>query len=126
MYVPQGSLSLTRSVWEIVKNGGFESVHSNPFLGPCTETLVDSGGKWVPFIVDRKESWRLVTAIFPHAGIGRFLLFFLTQVHFTLNLMCLVPIGCAIERNYGSFRLAAIYLLSGVYGESKRSSAKKY
>lgn len=57
-------------IWEVVVNGGFETLHDNPFMGPSTETLVETGGKWVPFIVSRRESWRLFTAIFTHAGFG--------------------------------------------------------
>jgi hypothetical protein len=76
--------------WEIKQNEGIESVHNNPFLGPKTEILIEAGGKWVPFIVARGESWRLLTATFPHAGLGTRapIIFTLSSFGFELGRAC--------------------------------------
>eukprot|EP01126_Amoeba_proteus_P052316 TRINITY_DN6306_c0_g1_i3.p1 TRINITY_DN6306_c0_g1~~TRINITY_DN6306_c0_g1_i3.p1 ORF type:complete len:184 (-),score=42.41 TRINITY_DN6306_c0_g1_i3:538-1089(-) len=75
-------------------------------LGPPVDVLVETGGKWVPFIKQRGESWRLLTSIFLHAGI----------VHLLLNLVTQILIGIRLERIHGTFRIAGVYLVSGVYG----------
>jgi membrane associated rhomboid family serine protease len=69
--------------------------------------LVRFGALYVPDIIEYPTHlWRLVTPIFVHIG----------WQHFLLNFFTLVFIGRQIEEIFGSLRFAAIYLLSGIYG----------
>ena len=52
------------------------------------------------------EFWRLVTSQFVHVF----------QAHMLFNVMSLFLLGLAVERATGSFRLALLWLLSGVAG----------
>jgi rhomboid protease GluP len=52
------------------------------------------------------EFWRLVTPVFIHAG----------PLHLLVNMYSFYALGPAVERFFGSWRLAAVYLLSGVSG----------
>jgi len=52
------------------------------------------------------QIWRLITPIFLHAGLW----------HVGVNMYSLYALGPAIERFFGSIRMAVIYLLSGISG----------
>lgn len=53
------------------------------------------------------DQWyRFLMAIFLHAGV----------VHLAFNLLFQLRVGAAMERDFGSFRIAAIYMISGVAG----------
>ncbi|WP_019948012.1 rhomboid family intramembrane serine protease [Hymenobacter aerophilus] len=52
------------------------------------------------------QPWRLLTSVFLHGGIG----------HLLLNMLTLVFLGLLAERLVGSWRMAGVYLLSGVAG----------
>jgi membrane associated rhomboid family serine protease len=90
-------------IWVLVI-GGFVPLNVNPSAGPSAQTLLDAGGKWTPYILDRNEWWRLISPTFLHAGI----------FHLLSNLIVQVSFGWMLEQKYGTFRFATIYLLSGV------------
>jgi len=50
--------------------------------------------------------WRVISAMFLHAGI----------IHLLLNLLFQVLTGFQLERRYGWWRIAPVYLLSGAFG----------
>jgi len=52
------------------------------------------------------EVWRLVSPMYLHGGL----------VHFALNMLVFVKFGLPVERVHGFLRVAAVYLLSGVFG----------
>jgi rhomboid protease GluP len=54
------------------------------------------------------EWWRIVTPIFLHGGL----------LHFVFNSMALVQLGPLVEDEYGTERLAAIYVICGVAGSA--------
>jgi rhomboid protease GluP len=54
------------------------------------------------------EWWRLVTPVFLHGGL----------LHFALNSMALVRLGPLVEEEYGTERLASIYVLCGLAGSA--------
>ena len=54
------------------------------------------------------EWWRIVTPVFLHGGL----------LHFIFNSMALVQLGPLVEEEYGTERLAAIYVLCGIAGSA--------
>lgn len=90
-------------IWLLSK--GVDSTGANPFLGPTVQTLIDCGAKYTPAIVEG-EWWRLITAMFLHAGI----------IHLVTNLMVQIIFGIVLERRFGTIRFATIYLISGIGG----------
>ena len=77
-------------------SGLWHTAHGIPLawganFGPATQD-----GQW----------WRLVTAMFVHFGL----------LHLVMNLWALWDVGRLLERLYGSWRLAAMYLGCGVFG----------
>ena len=75
-------------------------------------TLIRYGSGFSVLTVGFHEAWRLVTPVFLHAGI----------IHFGFNSMALVQLGPLVEEEYGTERLASIYLLCGIAG----SAASQY
>ncbi len=68
-----------------------------------TETLIRWGGAYVPYV--RSGSWwRLLTAMFMHAGIR----------HLINNMLLLFIMGRHLETLIGSVRFALLYLGSGI------------
>ena len=75
-------------------------------------TLIRYGSGFSMLTILLQEAWRLVTPVFLHAGI----------IHFAFNSMALVQLGPLVEEEYGTERLAAIYLACGIAG----SAASQY
>lgn len=78
----------------------------NPLYGPPPSILLLCGGKSYNEIVHKHEQWRLVTAMFLHGGV----------IHLIMNTIGLVQLGFAIEGQFGPWRIAALYLISGIFG----------
>ena len=66
--------------------------------------LVDTGALWAPYVMQRGEWWRLVTALFLHWG----------PLHAGINALMLVMLGRLCERAFGSLRMALIYGVGGI------------
>jgi len=75
-------------------------------------TLIRYGSGFAGLTVPLHEWWRIVTPIFLHGGL----------LHFVFNSMALVQLGPLVEDEYGTERLAAIYVVCGVAG----SAASQY
>ncbi len=82
-----------------VASGGLGSL----FAGPNARKLYDLGALYPPAIAIDHQYWRLVTAMFLHAGI----------LHLALNMYALYLFGYLIEEAFGKVRFLAIYLVSG-------------
>ncbi len=76
-------------------------------FGPANSVLIDWGGNFAPLVVLDHQLWRLFTSVFLHSGI----------FHILINMYCLLAIGPLVERWYGHFAFACLYVLSGVGGE---------
>jgi rhomboid protease GluP len=77
-----------------------------PSLGGIDPTvLVRLGGKFGPFIY-AGQWWRLVTAVFLHAGL----------IHIGFNLWCLFDLGPAVESLFTTQKFIFIYLVTGFFG----------
>ena len=69
-------------------------------------TLIGLGAKFSPLIDLDGQWWRLLTAMVLHGGL----------VHLGFNSYALYILGPEVERIFGTFRFAAIYLVAGLAG----------
>lgn len=90
---------------EIGINGGVEPFSVNPTFGPKPDVLLLMGAKRADLIL-AGQWWRLILPIILHAGI----------LHLVFNMLGLWNIGVPMEREFGSWRISAIYLSSGLFG----------
>jgi membrane associated rhomboid family serine protease len=70
------------------------------------DVLFRLGAKYGPAIIYGGQWWRLVTAMFLHAGL----------LHIGLNLWCLFDIGPIAESLFSGAKFIVIYLVTGVFG----------
>jgi rhomboid protease GluP len=71
-------------------------------------SLIRYGSGYAGLTIPLGEWWRIVTPVFLHGGL----------LHFIFNSMALVQLGPLVEDEYGTERLAAIYVLCGVAGSA--------
>ena len=71
-------------------------------------TLIRYGSGYAGLTLPLHEWWRVVTPVFLHGGL----------LHFVFNSMALVQLGPLVEDEYGTERLAAIYVVCGVVGSA--------
>jgi len=71
--------------------------------GPSNQKAVDLGALFPPAVAIGHQYWRLITAMFLHAGI----------IHIALNMYALYLFGYLIEEAFGKLRFIAIYLACG-------------
>ena len=71
-------------------------------------SLIRYGSGYAGLTVHLGEWWRIVTPIFLHGGL----------LHFIFNSMALVQLGPLVEEEYGTERLAAIWVLCGIAGSA--------
>lgn len=70
-------------------------------FGLPIQLLIDFGGRYPPLLAD--EPWRLLTAIFLHAGL----------LHLAFNALALASIGPRIEELYGRLTLLLLFVVTG-------------
>jgi rhomboid protease GluP len=75
------------------------------FINPDSDKLIAWGAGFGPKTT-HGEPWRLFTQLFLHAGI----------LHIGLNMVILWQIGPLVERLFGNFCFAVIYILAGLCG----------
>lgn len=68
-----------------------------------TQTLVELGALWPPYVIQYGEWWRLVTAILLHAG----------WLHFAANMFVLFVLGRIVEATLGPLRTVAGFFVGG-------------
>ena len=85
-------LAVYARIW-VAGGGGLAS--------PSSTLLVAFGGRWAPYTAD--EPWRLLTAVFLHAGLW----------HLAFNLLALATIGPVIEGLYGRLTMLGIFVVTG-------------
>ncbi len=73
--------------------------------GPTIYNLLKFGGQWGPLVANG-EWYRIVTAMFVHAG----------WLHLLFNMYALYYLGLLVENIYGSSKFLVVYFLSGVVG----------
>ncbi|MEP7354991.1 MAG: rhomboid family intramembrane serine protease [Acidobacteriota bacterium] len=75
-------------------------------MDPSSQALVDFGGKWAPYIFQRGQWWRLITAGFLHGGI----------LHIGMNSWVLYELGRTVDDTFGRYRYITIYLIASAAG----------
>ncbi len=71
-------------------------------------SLIRYGSGYAGLTIPLGEWWRIVTPVFLHGGL----------LHFLFNSMALVQLGPLVEDEYGTERLASIYILCGIAGSA--------
>ena len=87
-----GFIGVHLRLWLAAGSGGFS------LPGPL---LVDFGGRYPPLLAD--EPWRLLTAIFLHAGL----------IHLAFNVLATATIGPRVEELYGRLTLLLLFVVTG-------------
>jgi membrane associated rhomboid family serine protease len=85
--------------------GGFDNYLSNPMIGPPYATQVQYGAKVTSLVLSGQE-WRFISAFVLQQGI----------IQFLFNLVWQITTCIRVERYWGLFRLAPVYILSGIGG----------
>lgn len=83
-----------------------QSGAGSEMVGISPEVLYRLGAKFGPAIYLGHQWWRLVTAIFLHAGL----------FHIGMNLWCLVDLGPEVESLFTTPKFVVLYLVTGVFG----------
>jgi membrane associated rhomboid family serine protease len=89
-------------LWELAAGGP-----GTVFGGPSGDALFRAGAM-VPLAVAAGEWWRLVAAIFLHAGL----------IHLLLNSYVLWIFGIAIEQEIGRIATLGVFLVTGVFASA--------
>lgn len=95
-----------RCVGRFLGRFSFQPLRENPLFGPSSSTLEKLGAlEWYK-VVHKDQGWRLITAIWLHAGL----------IHLVANMLSLIFIGIRLEQQFGFLRIGIIYLLAGFGG----------
>ena len=91
--------------WYLTENAGGPGAGSGLIGGIRTEVMLRLGAKFGPLMF-AGEWWRLVTAMFLHAGL----------LHIGFNLWCLFDVGPEVESLFSATKFTVLYLATGVIG----------
>ncbi|KAF0695658.1 Aste57867_13552 [Aphanomyces stellatus] len=93
-------------VVEIGQNGWtVESMKVNPLIGPSADVLLSMGAQRTDLILNGGW-WRLLTAMFLHAGV----------LHIFFNMTALYQLGIELEATFDRRRIVFIYFVTGLLG----------
>ncbi|KAL8158870.1 hypothetical protein V2J09_000407 [Rumex salicifolius] len=95
-----------KCVARFLRRFSFQPLIENPLFGPSSSTLLKMGGLQWNRVVYEHQGWRLLTAMWLHAGL----------FHLLVNMLCLVVIGIRLEQQFGFVKVGILYLLSGFGG----------
>lgn len=84
----------------------FQPLKENPMFGPSTQAMLDTGALDSDKVVNHGQGWRLFTCMWLHAGV----------IHLVSNMLSFWWIGLPLQRDFGTVKIAIIYLLSGFGG----------
>ncbi len=91
--------------WFLTQRAGGLSASGGLFGGIRGTVMLRLGAKFGPFIY-AGQWWRLVTAMFLHAGL----------LHIGFNLWVLFDLGPEVEGLFGISKFVVLYLVTGVFG----------
>jgi rhomboid protease GluP len=101
------NLALYAVSWYMTQNAAAAQLNGAPPMGGVDgSVLMRLGAKapyiWPPF----NQWWRLVTAMFLHAGL----------MHIGMNMWCLIDLGPQVESLFSTTKFTVLYLVTGVFG----------
>ncbi len=92
--------------WYLTQSAASAELRASPSMGGIDGyVLFRLGSKFGPAIMVG-EWWRLVTAIFLHAGL----------LHIGFNLWCLIDLGSTVESMFTTTKFIVLYLVTGIFG----------
>jgi rhomboid protease GluP len=91
--------------WFMTQRAGGPGQGGGLFGGIQGMAMVRLGAKYGPLIY-AGQWWRLVTAMFLHAGL----------LHIGMNLWCLFDLGPEVEGLFGMSKYIVLYLITGIFG----------
>ncbi|XP_065879673.1 RHOMBOID-like protein 1 [Euphorbia lathyris] len=106
MYINNCPENSSSCVGKFLGRFSFESMKTNPLLGPSSSTLEKMGALDVDKVVQKHQAWRLISCIWLHAGV----------FHILANMLSLVFIGIRLEQEFGFIRIGLVYIISGFGG----------
>ncbi|WCJ20514.1 RHOMBOID-like 1 [Euphorbia peplus] len=106
MYINNCPKNSSSCVGTFLGRFAFESMKTNPLLGPSSSTLEKMGALDVEQVVHNHQAWRLISCIWLHAGV----------FHILANMLSLVFIGIRLEQEFGFIRIGLVYIISGFGG----------
>jgi rhomboid protease GluP len=100
------NLALYAISWYLTQNLASAELNAAPSMGGIdNQVLIRLGAKYGPYMV-AGQWWRLVTAVFLHAGL----------FHIVMNLWCLFDLGPAVESLFSTTKFIVFYLVAGIVG----------
>jgi rhomboid protease GluP len=100
------TIALYGITWYMTQTAASAELNAAPSMGGIRgDVLVRMGAKYGPLIY-AGQWWRLVTAVFLHAGL----------IHIAFNLWCVFDLGPEVESLYSTTKFVLIYLVTGVAG----------
>ena len=91
--------------WYMTQNSEAAQLYGAPSMGGIDGTVLMRLGAKAPYIL-AGQWWRLVTAMFLHAGL----------LHIGMNMWCLVDLGPEVETLFNTTKFIVFYLVTGVLG----------
>ena len=92
--------------WYLTQNAASAELRASPSMGGSDGfVLFRLGSKFGPAVM-AGEWWRLVTAMFLHAGL----------LHIGFNLWCLFDLGPTVESLFSTTKFIVLYLVTGIFG----------
>lgn len=99
------NLALYSISWYMTQNTEAAQLYGAPALGGISSEVLLRLGAKSPYIL-AGQWWRLVTAIFLHAGL----------LHIGMNMWCLVDLGPEVESLFSTTKFTVLYMVTGVAG----------
>lgn len=91
--------------WYMTQNTEAAQLYGAPSMGGISADVMMRLGAKSPYIF-AGQWWRLVTAMFLHAGL----------LHIGMNMWCLVDLGPEVESLFSATKFIVLYLVTGVFG----------
>jgi len=101
------NLALYAISWYMTQNSAAAQLYGAPSMGGIgTQVLMRLGAKAPYILPPYNQWWRLVTAMYLHAGL----------LHIGMNMWCLVDLGPEVESLFSTAKFTVFYLVTGVAG----------